>query len=244
MLDIVPKPLRRGPQRLLSISQQQESFFRGLASSAQNLGFEHCGYLIGVPQPEARWQFVMLNNYPRAWRERYCRRAYYTIDPTLQHAKTHGTPLTWSPALFADEALAELSQAARDVGFNHGWTQPLRERNETFGVLTLARGAKAISPAELAAKLPTLQWLAQVAHATLFRNLLARHRNESLALLSEREIGYLRQAAAGKTAEEIARALKISERTANFHGNNIMHKLGATNKTHAVVLALRMGLLD
>lgn len=244
MLDIVPKSVRRGPPRRLYVSQYYEDFFRGLASRAQGLGFEHCAYLIGVPQPEEDWQFVMLNNYPRPWQDRYCRRGYYAIDPTIQHAKTKGTSLTWSPALFEHEALAALSRDVRNLGFNYGWTQPLPEANGMFGVLTLARGDGAITSAELEAKRLTLQWLAQVAHAMLFRVLLARHRNESISLLSEREIEFLRLASVGRTAEEISRALEISERTANFHSKKITKKLGAMNKTHAVVLAMRMGLLD
>ena len=62
--------------------------------------------------------------------------------------------------------------------------------------------------------------------------------------LSPREIEILTLASHGKTAIDMAGTLAITERTVAFHINNIVEKLGASNKTHAVALALRQGLID
>lgn len=61
--------------------------------------------------------------------------------------------------------------------------------------------------------------------------------------LSEREREILTLASHGKTAAEMAAKLAITERTVAFHVNNIVEKLGAANKTHAVARALRLGLI-
>lgn len=61
--------------------------------------------------------------------------------------------------------------------------------------------------------------------------------------LSAREVEILVLASHGKTGTEMALSLAISERTVAFHINNIVEKLGAANKTHAVALALRQGLI-
>lgn len=61
--------------------------------------------------------------------------------------------------------------------------------------------------------------------------------------LSAREVEILTLASHGKTAQEMSASLTITERTVAFHINNIVEKLGATNKTHAVALALRQGLI-
>ena len=66
---------------------------------------------------------------------------------------------------------------------------------------------------------------------------------ETQAQLTAREIEVLRWTAEGKTSNEIAQILSISERTANFHINNILVKLGALNKTQAAVKAAVLGLL-
>lgn len=229
---------------MLYVNGSHEGFFHGLEATARNLGFEHCGYLVGVPLQGAGWRFVMMSNYPKSWQERYRRHGFYLIDPTIQHAKTSVSPLIWSSGLFERMPPGDLSEEARAAGFNHGWTQPVRDANGTFGALTLARREDAVTPEELDAKLRTMEWLAQMAHAVLFRPLLARRQNESITHLTEREIEFLRMAAEGKTAGDISEALGVTERTANFHIGNAMEKLGATNKTHAVALAMRLGLLD
>ena len=47
----------------------------------------------------------------------------------------------------------------------------------------------------------------------------------------------------GKTAWELSRILGISEQTVVRHLNNATHKLNCVNKHHAVVKALRLGLI-
>ncbi len=53
-----------------------------------------------------------------------------------------------------------------------------------------------------------------------------------------REGECLSWAAVGKTANEIAEILSISEHTIHFHTKNAIKKLDAANKTHAVVIAI------
>lgn len=62
-------------------------------------------------------------------------------------------------------------------------------------------------------------------------------------LLSEKERECLIWVAAGKTAWETAVILGRSKRTVEFHLGNAIEKLGASNKVHAAVLAVRRGLL-
>lgn len=54
----------------------------------------------------------------------------------------------------------------------------------------------------------------------------------------------MRWTADGKTSEEIAIILDISERTVNFHVRNVMAKLHANNKSSAVALSSRLGVLS
>jgi LuxR family transcriptional regulator len=236
------RPHRESGLLLYSGSALQD-FFGGVVLGARNLGFEYCGYLIGIPVSASEWRFVMTNNFPRAWQRRYLRRGYHALDPTVEYAKTGVEPMTWSRELFAAEALQDLSRDAGAIGFNHGWTQPLHDARGRFGMLTLARGDAAIDAAELQLKLPMMQWLAQVVHDRLFAEFMAWQRNESIGRLTERELACLRLAADGGTSGEISAATGVAERTVNFHMANAIDKLGATNKTHAVALALRLGVL-
>jgi DNA-binding NarL/FixJ family response regulator len=62
--------------------------------------------------------------------------------------------------------------------------------------------------------------------------------------LSEREIEVLRGVAAGKSNKLIAAELDISEETVKTHMKSILPKLDASDRTHAVMIALKRGILD
>lgn len=62
--------------------------------------------------------------------------------------------------------------------------------------------------------------------------------------LSPREIEVLHWLKSGKTSRDMAVILNISERTVNFHVNNIMQKLNVINRPQAVSEALRFGLQE
>jgi DNA-binding NarL/FixJ family response regulator len=70
---------------------------------------------------------------------------------------------------------------------------------------------------------------------------LANHMGEDV--LSEREVQVLRLVAGGNSNKRIAGLLCISEETAKGHVKNILAKLNATDRTHAVTLALARGII-
>lgn len=71
-----------------------------------------------------------------------------------------------------------------------------------------------------------------------------QHIPKALAgILSSRELETLRLIAAGKTNREIARELMVSHSTVKTYVQRIIKKLGVSDRTHASVKALEMGLL-
>lgn len=65
--------------------------------------------------------------------------------------------------------------------------------------------------------------------------------NEDLPGLTRREEQILDSVAEGKTNKEIARILKISEKTVKHYMTNIMHKLQVRNRVEAALMAKRKG---
>lgn len=61
--------------------------------------------------------------------------------------------------------------------------------------------------------------------------------------LTPREIEVLEQMAAGMRNKEIGGALKISEETVQVHVRNILSKLGVNDRTAAVTVAFRRGII-
>ncbi len=62
--------------------------------------------------------------------------------------------------------------------------------------------------------------------------------------LTARELEVLRLLGQGASNDQIAATLKIALRTAKVHVQNILGKLGAANRTEAVSIAVRQGLLS
>jgi DNA-binding NarL/FixJ family response regulator len=71
---------------------------------------------------------------------------------------------------------------------------------------------------------------------------LADHEAEEA--LTSREIDVLRLIATGNANKEIAGQLAIAEETVKSHVTNILAKLGANDRTHAVTVALKRGIIE
>jgi DNA-binding NarL/FixJ family response regulator len=95
-------------------------------------------------------------------------------------------------------------------------------REELLGAIRAVHAGKRHIPGPLAAR-------------------LAEH--FGLEKLSERELQVLGQIAAGKRNKEIGAALSIAEDTVKMHVKNILEKLQVNDRTEAVTVALRRGIL-
>jgi len=71
---------------------------------------------------------------------------------------------------------------------------------------------------------------------------LAEHHTDDA--LTEREIDVLRQLASGNANKIIADKLEISEETVKAHMRKILSKLAANDRTHAVAIALKRGIIE
>lgn len=71
---------------------------------------------------------------------------------------------------------------------------------------------------------------------------LAAHLGEDS--LSEREIQVLRSVAQGNSNKRVGAELGVSEETVKAHMKSIVSKLNAHDRTHAVTIALRRGILE
>jgi DNA-binding NarL/FixJ family response regulator len=62
--------------------------------------------------------------------------------------------------------------------------------------------------------------------------------------LSQRELEVLRHVAGGNRNRDIAERLFISEETVKVHLKHVMEKLGASDRTQAVAIAVRRGIIE
>lgn len=227
-------------QALLSTKNEHE-LLNVLISIAHKLGFDYCAYGLRMPLPVSQPKIIMFNNYPPTWQEWYQNQNYLAIDPTVHHGIRSQTPIIWSNKVFS--SAPELWQDARSVGLHVGWAQSTHNTNGACGMLTLARTCEPLLESELQDKEPKLTWLTQIIGLSKSQYLTAKLLPESEAKLTAREVTVLRWTADGKTSSEISEIINISERTVNFHINNAVAKLNATNKLAAAVKATVLGML-
>ncbi len=118
----------------------------------------------------------------------------------------------------------------------------------------LSYGARGYLPRTLSANEMTqaIRAAAQglvVIHSSLAPDLFDRQRtatevgNDLLEPLTEREIEVLALLTRGLANKQIASELNITEHTVKFHIRSILAKLGASNRTEAVSMALQRGLV-
>jgi LuxR family transcriptional regulator, quorum-sensing system regulator SolR len=225
----------------LSTAEREEDIVRALDRAARELGFDYWAYGMRVPVPVTKPKVYMLNNYPKAWQERYLEQNYVAIDPTVAHALQSVMPLQWSEELF--NSCRAFWEEARAHGLCFGWAQACYNARGVGGLLTLARSHDDLSDKELQDRGARMSWLSHAAHETLGRRTLGKITPEATASLSSRELDVLRWTAEGKTSADIALIMNIAERTVNFHVNNAVAKLDASNKTAATIKAAMLGLL-
>ena len=96
-------------------------------------------------------------------------------------------------------------------------------KNELLEIIRSVHGGRRHVPPEVAAR-------------------LAEHLGEDD--LTNRELEVLQLIRDGYRNKQIADQLSIAETTVNFHIKNLVDKLGANDRTHAVTIALRRGLLQ
>jgi DNA-binding NarL/FixJ family response regulator len=71
---------------------------------------------------------------------------------------------------------------------------------------------------------------------------IAEHHSDDA--LTQREIQVLHEVAAGNANKAVALRLGVSEETVKAHMKNILAKLGANDRTHAVTIAMKRGIID
>lgn len=71
---------------------------------------------------------------------------------------------------------------------------------------------------------------------------MAEHHTDDALTLRELEV--LRKVAAGNANKMVAQLLNVSEETIKAHMKSILSKLGANDRTHAVTIALKRGIIE
>lgn len=222
-------------------SETEQDLFSVFMRVAQYLDLEYCSFGIRLPLPVADPKIIMHSNYSQAWHDRYVQNNYASIDPTVEHGFNSSRMFTWDKNLCA--VSPEFWEEARSFGINHGLTQACHSPDGIVSMLSYSRSQHELTHQEVFGAGMNILWLSQLAHESFSNLIVPVHLPDVFIDLTEREIEVLRWTADGKTTAEIGLLLSINDGTVNYHLNNAISKLGAPNRTAAVIKALALGML-
>lgn len=181
---------------------------------------------------------VLLQGWPEEWLKVYLENDFVRRDPVIQFMKARKAPFRWSeiesyPEIYSRGA--DVLETARDFGLRDGFAFALRMLDGTPVMMTFGGGSVDISDEGLS----QLWLLATYALGKALQLNFPQGKTE--CKLTAREIECIRWASVGKSEWEISQILGISEHTSEKHLLNAKAKLGASNRTHAVAEAMRLG---
>lgn len=199
----------------------------------------------------------------KAWETTYKDNKFADIDPCLTFARRTSIPFTWDK-LVPDYKLGrkpvtvKLFEAARDFRYTDGFVVPYRfiDRFQRPGAALLSftwsnpasKLAFMLSERRHTLHVLSLYWMeAAVEHLGRKASAAFLSRDAGLKgrqLLTDRERMALTWAGRGKTVSETADILGVASITVEAHLRSAYGKLNATNKTHAVVLAISSGWIE
>lgn len=183
-----------------------------------------------------------LSNYPNELIKTYEKNHFMHKNPIIAHCHFSIAPIVWDEELFCESP--QIWQEILAHGMRYGWSQSVHDASGGVSILSVARHYPPITEDEFTEKAAHVLWLCNQLHSFMSARSLPRLRElPPVIRLSVRESEVLKWTAEGKTASDIAMILRLTTRTVNFHISSAIRKMGANNKTSAVVIATKSGLL-
>ncbi len=204
-------------------------------------GFE--GLFFAGLQPKPGQSFddlILAARCPAEFRSLYVSRGYIHFDDNVRRAQRSTQAFEWTSRPNVEDKedrMREINGLLADFAFLRGLIVPLHGPGGFVAGVALA-GAKVELSAE---NQPRLHLLSLYAFDRIHQ-LATKHEAKPKLTAREREV--LAWSAQGKSAWEIGEILGLSKRTVDEHAKTAMRKLGATNRTQAVAMAIRHRLFD
>lgn len=148
----------------------------------------------------------------------------------------------WAEARRELRQPAKLVSIANDLGMRNGYTAGARARAAARHGSMFCLAFPVVRRDERTEAL--LELIVPHLHLALCRIFDGQPRDAGTVVLSVREKDVLRWMMQGKSSWDMSVIIGISESTVNYHVYNAMQKLEAVNRTQAVAVAARLGLVE
>ena len=218
----------------------QNSFQSFLDTICETHELDYAAYAGINPIAQTVHGFV---NYPDEWQRHYVEHGYHHKDPALLMASRSIAPVDWR-RLRNETSFRTIFNAAHDFGIaEQGLTIPVRGPFGDIGLLSVTRSC---SDREWNLLKGSILGELQNAAVHLHDHVMttsALTRKLAHPSLSAREIEVLQWIAAGKSQQDVADILSISNRTVEVHLRSSRTKLAALTTSQAVARAIGLSLI-
>ena len=225
----------------LKIARNISEIFILLRTITQQLDFEYCAYQVQGNSNTGKPFKIAQDTFPGVWFGSYIDSIEMNADPIFDEASSTCLPIKWSRRHLRRRRF--LYRTAVKMGLRHGISFPFRGPNGTLSLFSIARNFSSISEDEVVALTVKLYPILAMAHDIFLAQSVVNRGGNTEATLTSREKQILIQASEGNTSGEIARKLMVTERTVNFHIENVRRKLNVKNRAHAIARANAIGLI-
>lgn len=237
-------------KELIELCQTAEStddIYNICTIASKNFGFEQFMYGCRLPTSLISPQLIFINGYRKDWWDHYTEKEYMKIDPIVDYGANNITPLRWHeldhPSK-ANECIQQLMSESKAFGLSSGISFPVHTPRGEIAMLSFSSSeAPELANSRMQEVEPHLMMLAYHVHDSVMRIFRNTNKVQPAIILTKREEECLLWAAEGKTSDETAMILHISESTVRFHLNNAAKKLNVRTRCHAIARAIHLGLI-
>ena len=188
--------------------------------------------------PEMKYDYFA-TNLSDDYMTTYVENDFHLTDPVVTEYFSTFDLIHWrtlTDSLYADknDAIDLSEQVGLFDGFTYGVFSKKNDKHTVF-----LWGGKSVETNHRTASI--IKYITPFL-AELIRKLYHKDQRQKINL-TPKEIEVLSWLKEGKSSWEISIILKISERTVNFHINNLKIKLNASNRTHCIAIAISNNLI-
>ena len=201
--------------------------------------YDVCALAIKGDRGEVKSLYVVNISYPSELLALYNEHEWHKIDPLHKENFTQFNLQYWSDTFRKHGTPKTMESVFYDFGIKEGYAHGVRNNYGNKGSIFCFAGKtlKKEKRTEI-----ILELVVPHLHQALSR--FVNQRDLCNIKMSPRESEILQWIKQGKSTWDISIIMHISERTVKFHVGNIMKKLGASTRTHAVAIAMEQGLME
>lgn len=213
--------------------------FSAVSTFGEKFGFSTCtvGQIVHPSLMNIEYAELGASNVPEEFQKHYIEENYLLHDPIIHRAYTSEDAFSWPEAIkAATKRGRRIIEEGRDFALFTGLTIPIHMAERTPGIVSYAGESLELSADDVSA----LELVGTHGYSKLLDIFEDTQKPETIRL-TPREVDVLHYVACGKTDQEIGRILGLGHYSVKDHLANARRKLGASNRAHSVMIAIRDG---